>query len=92
MNNVNEQIAKQQKKIEQEKAKLAKLKNKIAGAERKKDTRRKILVGSFFISRAKADPDFRVKLIRQLNDYLNNDRDRELFGLQPINKSTPQQI
>lgn len=49
--------------------------------ERKKDTRRKILVGAMLLAKAQEDLEAQSALIRQLDGYLTAQRDRELFGL-----------
>lgn len=54
---------------------------RLKNEERKKDTRRKILVGAMLLAKAEADMEVQSALTRQLNDYLTAKRDRELFGL-----------
>lgn len=55
----------------------ARLKNE----DRKKDTRRKILVGAMLLAKAEEDHETLSALTRQLDDYLTAKRDRDLFGL-----------
>ncbi len=51
--------------------------------ERKKDTRRKILVGSYYLSLANT-PEKMEQLKKLLGDFLKRDTDRALFELNPI--------
>ena len=51
--------------------------------ERKTETRRKILVGAMVLSHVEQDPPAKENLFADLNDYLERDRDRELFNLPP---------
>lgn len=54
---------------------------RLKNEERKKDTRRKILVGAMLLAKAQEDLEAQSALIRQLDGYLTAQRDRELFGL-----------
>ena len=49
--------------------------------ERKDDTRRKILLGSYLIKKMNANEANKEKILAELNEYLTEDRDRQLFGL-----------
>ena len=49
--------------------------------ERKDDTRRKILLGSYLIKKMNANEANKEKILTELNEYLTEDRDRELFEL-----------
>lgn len=59
--------------------------SKAQADERKKDTRRKILIGSMNIDRAAAYDDHRIRQLDKLNVYLTRDSDRALFDLKPLN-------
>jgi hypothetical protein len=78
-----DKIAELEKKREQLNARLNTERKKVQAAERKRSTRRKILVGAMFLDAAAKDNESREKLTRQLDRYLTADRDRELFGLEP---------
>lgn len=54
---------------------------RLKNEDRKKDTRRKILVGAMLLAKAEEDLETRSALTRQLDSYLTMQRDRELFGL-----------
>ena len=48
--------------------------------QRKEDTRRKILLGSYLIKKMENVQD-KEKILAELNEYLTEDRDRKLFNL-----------
>ena len=56
---------------------------RISAAERKRRTRRLILIGSYLEHVTGNDPDKRDRLIKGLDVFLERDRDRELFELAP---------
>lgn len=49
--------------------------------KRKQDTRRKILLGAYLITKMRQNPNFELQVMRDLNGYLDKKIDRELFGL-----------
>ena len=57
--------------------------SRISAAERKRRTRRLILMGSYLEHASGDDPDKRDRLIKGLDVFLERDRDRELFELAP---------
>ena len=70
-------LAKNEKKLKEAKRQLA----RVQTTARKRETRRKILVGSFFLNK------YRTKnrmedLKKELNNFLTKEHDRELFGLE----------
>ena len=56
---------------------------RISAAERKRRTRRLILMGSYLEHVTGNDPDKRDRLIKGLDVFLERDRDRELFESGP---------
>jgi hypothetical protein len=50
-------------------------------SERKQDTRRKILIGAYYLDQAQQNPDQWSQLVKIMADYLTRDSDRRLFGL-----------
>ena len=74
-------------KLGQKKAKLkaaqARIRARISVRERKRRTRRLILMGSYLEHVTKTDPDRKARLMKELDDFLERDRDRELFDLAP---------
>ena len=82
--NIEKKIEAQLEKLKQLKAQkqaaLAREKAKQKAQERKDDTRRKILLGSFLMKQME-DEAQKQKILAGLNQYLTEDRDRKLFGL-----------
>ena len=48
--------------------------------ERKDETRRKILLGSYLLKKMEDEAE-KQKILAGINEYLTQDRDRKLFGL-----------
>ena len=57
--------------------------SRVSTAERKRRTRRLILLGSYLEHVTGEDPGKRDSLMKGLNGFLERDRDRELFDLPP---------
>ena len=83
-----------EKKIEAQLEKLKQLKarkqaiearerSKQKEQERKDDTRRKILLGSYLIKKMQNEAN-KEKILAELNEYLTEERDRQLFDLPNI--------
>ena len=74
-------------KLEKKKAKLkaaeGRIRARISARERKRRTRRLILIGSYMEHVTQTDPDQRDSLMKGLDGFLERDRDRELFDLPP---------
>lgn len=85
IDNLEQQIAKQEERLKQLKAQkqavLAREKKKVAEQQRKDDTRRKILLGSFLQKQISNDDSEKQRIMSQLNQYLTENRDRQLFDL-----------
>ena len=73
--------------LEQQKYKivnrLVRLRNLEASKERKRRTRRLILIGSYMEHVTDQDNEAKVSLINGLGKFLTRRRDRELFDLDP---------
>ena len=54
---------------------------RTAARQRKTDTRRKILVGAMVLSHVDQKPESNAALLRDLDEFLERDRDRALFKL-----------
>ena len=81
---LREKLAKKKAKL---KAAKGRIRARISARERKRRTRRLILIGSYMEHVTQTDPDKRDRLLQGLDGFLERDRDRELFGLAP--KETP---
>ena len=57
--------------------------SRVSTAERKRRTRRLILLGSYLEHVTQDDPERKVRLLKELDGFLERDRDRELFALPP---------
>ena len=73
-----EQLLKKQEKL---KAQIRREKNKLDQAERKKDTRRKILLGSLMMDMIKQGELDEKKIRKKLDGFLTKNIDRQLFSL-----------
>ena len=59
----------------------ARVRAKKKEQDRKDDTRRKILLGSYLIKKMESNEANKQKILADLNEYLVEPRDRELFNL-----------
>ena len=74
-----------QRKQEQLKARIQLMKALERTRERKRDTRRKILIGAYYHDRAVREERFH-EIVKIMDGYLSRDSDRALFGLSPAGK------
>ncbi len=81
-------IAAYKKKIDQIDAQLADLTARERLAERKRDTRRKVIMGALagYHMRKNPNSDFAKKLAALIDEYVIGDRERALFDLDPLPK------
>ena len=81
---LNEKIAKQEERLKQLKvqkqATIAREKSKQKEQDRKDDTRRKILLGSYLLKKMENEEN-KEKILAEMNEYLTQERDRKLFNL-----------
>jgi len=81
---LEQQITKQEERLKQLKAQkqavLAREKKKLSEQQRKDETRRKILLGSYLLKKMENEVN-KEKILADLNEYLTEDRDRKLFSL-----------
>ena len=75
---LREKLAKKKAKL---KAAESRIRARISARERKRRTRRLILIGSYMEHVTQTDPDKRDRLLKGLDGFLERDRDRELFDL-----------
>lgn len=90
MATIEEKIKALQEKLKQEKAKKQRMEARKKSAEAKviraSDTRRKILLGAFFMEKMENNEEYKSKVLSQLGEYLKRDDDRALFGFAPLLK------
>lgn len=81
---LEQKIAKQEELLKQLKAQkqavINREKAKQKEQDRKDDTRRKILLGSYLVKKMENENN-KEKILADLNEYLTENRDRKLFGL-----------
>ena len=89
--NIEKKIEAQLEKLKQLKAQKQAIeeraRTKKKEQERKDDTRRKILLGSYLIKKMQANEANKEKILAELNEYLTEDRDRQLFDLPNIEEN-----
>jgi hypothetical protein len=78
-------IGKLQRQLEITKARLQKEQSLLKEDERKKDIRRKILLGSLWLDKLEGNFE---SVVPELDKFLTRDSDRKLFGL-PLLESKP---
>ncbi|MEL6418316.1 MAG: mobilization protein [Pseudomonadota bacterium] len=78
---IDQQLAELADKEAQIKAKRADLRARQQAEDRKRDTRRKIVVGAVVMEHAEHDPQFMELLAHVLDRHVIRDTDRELLGL-----------
>ena len=61
---------------------------RVSAADRKRRTRRLILIGSYIEHTTQGDPTKQDQLIKGLDGFLERDQDRAVFGLPPRQDST----
>ena len=85
--NIEKKIEAQLEKLKQLKAQKqaieARERTKQKDPQRKDDTRRKILLGSYLIKKMQNEAN-KEKILAELNEYLTENRDRQLFDLPDI--------
>ncbi len=88
--NIEKKIEAQLEKLKQLKVQKqaieAREKTKQKEQDRKDDTRRKILLGSYLIKKMQNEAN-KEKILAELNEYLTEDRDRLLFNLPSIKEA-----
>jgi hypothetical protein len=85
MNEKKSRIDVLKNKKEQLNAKIQKLESLQKSRERKRDMRRKILIGAYFIDKANEQGSLDA-LYQQLDRYLKRNSDRELFHLELLHE------
>ena len=75
-----ERLAERRRRID---AQIEGIKAEEAAEERKRDARRKIVVGAMVLGMVERGEWPRERLLEKLDAYLTREHDRELFGLAP---------
>lgn len=75
-----ERLKKQQEIIQN---RITLIENREKTKERKKETRRKILIGSYYLEKSRENNNF-SKIQKIMDPFLTRDNDRILFDLSPL--------
>lgn len=80
--------AKQKKELEQINARIKDAKARERAAERKRETRRKVIMGGLVQKHVKANPNSEMAklMVRLIDEYVTGDTERALFDLEPLSK------
>lgn len=75
------------KKLEEQKrdieAKMQQIRARQQASERKIDTRKKVLLGAYLMSKMEDDEAMRDEVLRDLDGFLVRENDRKVFGFLP---------
>lgn len=74
-----QRLSRLQQKAAQLNARIQTERSRIRDAERKKDTRRKIIAGALALEHASRDPAWKAQLDQLLSQHVTRDEDRALF-------------
>ncbi len=81
MASIDERIVRLEQRKDKLESTLLRLRARKTDFDRKQDNRRKILVGAWLLREADRDSGLRDRMVAGLDKYLEQNRDRELFGL-----------
>ena len=76
-----QQLEELTQKEAQLKARIQKKKAQVRGAERKKDTRRKIIAGALALEHMAHDNQFNATMQRLIKEHVTRPEDRKLFDV-----------
>ena len=79
-----QRLAGLKKKQDQLNAQIQQLEATVKSRERKQDTRRKILIGAYYLDKAKKDKTQWEGMVKLMALYLKRNADRILFDLAPL--------
>lgn len=79
--NIQQRLEQLKLKKEQLAARIQKIENSRKSKERKLDTRKKILLGSYYLDKARKENTYDA-IVQIMDSYLTRDSDRKLFGLE----------
>lgn len=82
----NEQLEKLEQKKREIERKISEIRAKQSAEERKRETRKKVLVGAMILQRVDEGIFPKQDLLNMLDAFLVRDIDRMLFGLEPKSK------
>lgn len=83
MDNKSKKLENLKKKQDQLKAQIQALEAAEKTREKKRDTRRKIILGAYYLNHAIKENKF-DEIVKLMDDYLKRNSDRVLFDLPPL--------
>ena len=83
----NKLVAEQRKERGLIRKKISLVKKRINAEAEKLEARRIVVMGSYLANKIDADPDAKAHLMRELDSYIDLQRDRDLSGLPRKQKS-----
>lgn len=86
---VADKVAALQRRKAEIDARLSQLRAREKSAERRRDTRRKVIAGAYALEHCNFDPAFKATLYGLLDQYVERPSDRELFELGPKPPAAP---
>ena len=90
MTKSNDQLLKIKKKRDQLNARIQQMEAYEKTKARKRETKKKILIGAYYLDQAKKDDTYQ-DLVNQLDTFLVRSSDRQLFGLEDKKDNTKKQ-
>jgi hypothetical protein len=79
--NTNPKLKQLMQKKDQIEARIKNIEAREKTKAKKEDTRRKILIGAFYMEQMEKSEEARKKILARLDGFLVRENDRELFGL-----------
>lgn len=70
----------EQLKVKEQKAKALE-QSRVSATQRRQDTRRKVLLGAWALSKIERDADFKAAHMAEISTFMVRETDRALFGL-----------
>ena len=87
MDKKSKKLERLKKKQDQLKAQIQALESAEKTREKKRDTRRKILIGAYYLDKAIKENRF-DEIVKLMDGYLNRNSDRMLFDLPPLEEKS----
>lgn len=86
MKDMSDKLQKLKARQEQLNAKIKLIEQREKEKVRKEETRKKILLGAMVMEGMANSSEYESMIMKNVDKYLKSDRDRKLFGLEPLQK------
>lgn len=83
---MSDKLQKLKAKQEQLNAKIKLIEQREKEKVRKEETRKKILLGGMVMEGMQNSSEYESMIMKNVEKYLKSERDRKLFGLEPLQK------